>query len=67
MRKRRRAYKRYDWKAHQWAVIKHEWTMAVSRRMADAIDEAILYGKRSDEPLSVRIAVPDYLLKVVSE
>lgn len=67
MRKRRRAYKKYDWKAHQWAIIKHEWGMAVSRRMAKAIDEAILYGKRSVESVSVRIAVPDYMLKLVSK
>lgn len=73
MIKRRRAYKRYDWKAHQWAIIKHEVMMAISRKMAKAIDEAFLYGKRSDEPnrvrlavpSSVQIAVPDYLLKKV--
>ena len=69
MNKRRRAYKRYDWKAHQWAIIKHEVVMAISRKMAKAIDNAILYGseKQRDPVMPVRISVPDYLLKAGSE
>lgn len=69
MNKRRRAYKKYDWKAHQWQIIKRGVTMMMVKAMAQRIDEAILYGseKHLDPVMPVRIAVPDYLLKVVSE
>lgn len=69
MNKRRRAYKKYDWKAHQWAVIKAEVTAILSAEMTKVLDNAILYGseKHLDPVMPVRIAVPDYLLKAVPD
>lgn len=59
MKKRRRAYKKYDWREHQFQCI----MSTVRKILAEAIDNAILYG--TNEMPSVRIALPNYLLKKV--
>ena len=66
MKKRRRAYKAYDWRTHQWQLILNKTVSEISRRLAQSMDMAILFGKdkvSSVEP--VRIQVPDYLLDVI--
>lgn len=64
MKKRRRAYKKYDWRKHQFQCI---IMSAVRKTLAEEIDKAILYGAKEMPSPSVRIAVPDYLLKKVSK
>lgn len=64
MNKRRRAYKKYDWKAHQKELFLRWFRSEVSARMAEAIDNAILYGaSNSNSSGTFRLAVPDCMLK----
>lgn len=49
MNKRRRAYKKYDWKAHQNELFIKWFKMLVACAYGREIDNEILYGKRSEK------------------
>lgn len=64
MNKRRRAYKKYDWKAHQKELFMRWFKSEVSAMMAEAIDNAVLYGTANSKASGTfRLAVPDCMLK----
>ena len=44
MKKRRRAYKKYDWKHHSMHLINGQLWMALNRSCGKYIDLVVLYG-----------------------
>ena len=58
MKKRRRAYKKYDWRHHSMHLINEQLRMAVVKSQAKYIELAILYGvgkiELRNEPVTLK-------------
>jgi len=62
MNKRRRAYKKYDWKAHQNELFIKRFKMAVFLAYSKAIDHAFLYGKPNKMSEHIELTVPSCIV-----
>lgn len=45
MKKRRRAYKRYDWRSHRAWLLQIRYDLCMKEAFLKAMDIALLYGK----------------------
>ena len=43
-KRRRRIQKRYDWREHQWQLIRARFMEELYRSISEELDRAILYG-----------------------
>ena len=44
MKKRRRAYKKYDWRQHCMKLLSDQLNKAINEQVAKSLDMCILYG-----------------------